>query len=166
MSARNEAPDNSLYKFSTNDPEYLELQGDKLKNIQKIHLIKQLNSMIGVKHSWDMIKIERKTIEDIVPFILKNEDYITTLFNFKKRDPVKKKSEYSITIELLKNIYSSWSMVQFNTNNVEKKKIEHYMFQLSPIYSTDEQINPFNQNMEYILSKLNQNTTKTFGNRR
>ena len=44
--------------------------------------------MIGVKHSWDTIKIERKTIEDIVPFILKNEDYITTLFNFKKPDPV------------------------------------------------------------------------------
>ena len=90
--------------------------------------------MIGVKHSWDMIRIKRNTIEDIVPLILKNEDYIATLFDFKKRHPIKKTGDYSITTELLK-IYihlGAWC-ISMQIILEKKKKIDHYMFQLSPI---------------------------------
>ena len=60
MNARNKSVDNSLYKCSTNDLGFMELQRHKLKNIQKNHLIKQLNALIGIKHSWDIKKLNVK----------------------------------------------------------------------------------------------------------
>jgi hypothetical protein len=125
------------YSDPNNSGSEINLQNDYVK----LRYIRELNEKLGIVHSnIDGVVIDRKTIENIDAYLLKEESTISEVFNLKIIKNDKKNRTLKKNIEFLNKIYGSWTGMKIASNSKKHKvKTEFvtqgpYLANLQPPY--------------------------------